>query len=227
MSTIKIGSQRELEKFLKILAEESVTAAQASSDRAASMQKDIISRMRRDKAALSEEDPEKTPPEKTAAASDAAGAEAPAPAPVAKTPKQADSMDINPTLDNLMRAINEMRSGFGTNDSSIEAELSKYFDRLEDAEKVSLIVMLRSLGNIMRKEETGDVAPEPSQYDVVMSMKAKEKEAPSATPASTAAPAAATTSPEGEDTTPPVPIQVGKTVSEAYRNKIRNLLKVS
>lgn len=221
MSVIKLKTKNELEKFLKVLAEESVSVAQQKmttgddeKKRQAHMSKAI------DRAKnLFEEDPEKeapaTPPE-------AEAPEAPAEEPAPETPKEEKASEINPTLDSLMRAINELRSGFGTSDSAIENELSLYFDRLDNAERVSLIVMLRSIGDIMRKEASGSSASEPSQYDVMMSMKPKEKTQSSspaaATPASTAQTAGG-----AEDTSPP--IKVGEPVSEAYRARIRDLLK--
>ena len=227
MSTIRLKTKNELEKFLRVLAEESVNTAQhvmaAAGDekrRQAQMSKDI------DKAKnLFEEDPEAG-----ASAAPDTTPEPETPEPAAEKPAEKEAptqgdkpSDINPTLDSLMRAINELRSGFGTSDSAIENELSLYFDRLENAERVSLIVMLRSIGDIMRKEASGNDASEPSQYDVMMSMKPKDKEQSAA--ASAPAPAAASASPPAggtEDTSPP--IKVGEPVSEAYRARIRDLL---
>ena len=226
MSTIKLRTKNELEKFLRVLAEESVATAQstmaAGSDEK-KRQSQMIKSINKAKN-LFEEDPETGSP---SAPDSTPAPETPAPETEEpeKKPEPAQSekaSDINPTLDSLMRAINELRSGFGTSDSAIENELSLYFDRLENAERVSLIVMLRSIGDIMRKEATGGDAAEPSQYDVMMSMKPKDKEQASAPAAPAAAPAA---QPAGsaEDTSPP--IKVGEPVSEAYRARIKDLLR--
>ena len=224
MSAIKLKTEKQLEKFLKILAEESVLAAQASPEQ--SRQKAIAKQIKHDKASLSEEDPEKAAPSTTQEEPPAEKAPAePPPEPEAKpAPATSEAEDLNPTLDSLIRAINELRSGFGTNDSPIENELSLYFDRLDNAERVSLIVMLRSLGDIMRKEADGSTAREPSQYNVIMSMKAKEASSSPAAPASSSD-TQKTPDQEPEDTAPP--IKVGEPVSEAYRARIRSLLKRS
>jgi hypothetical protein len=219
VSTVKIKTAAGLEKFLRILAEESVSMAQAEPrSQEPARQRDIIKRMKQDKLSLSEEDPERAAPEAPADSEPPPAPDKPA----AQTPKDVEPSEINPTLDAIIRAIKEIRSGFGADDSAIEQELSNYFDRLDEAEKVTMIVLMRSVGDIMRREATGATAPEPAQYNVVMSMKSAEK----ATPAPAEAPQTASEPPQaagsGEDTTPP--IKVGEPVSEAYRRRIKDLL---
>lgn len=233
MKTVKINTSKQLEKFLKILAEESVIAAQADSEE--NRQKLMSKKIKSSISSLTEEDPEKAAPESEPEAEDGGEEEkAPAAEPPAATPEKEEvppeaekqAEDLNPTLDSLVRAIKEIRSGFGSGDSSIEAELSRYFDRLEDAERVSLIVMLRSLGDIMRKEADGASALEPSQYDVIMSMKSKEKSAPAPAASSKQKSAPPPENPAEEPANTP-PIVVGQAVSEAYRAKIKSLLRRS
>ena len=224
MSTVRIKSSRQLENFLRILAEESVGMAQATMQHnEPQRQKDITRRMQRDKSSLSEEDPEKAQPAVDAAppADDAKPNEKPA----APTPKDVVASEIKPSLDAIIRAIKEIRSGFGADDSAIEQELSSYFDRLDEAEKISMIVLMRSVGDIMRREATGAEAPEPGQYNIITSMKpGEEKPAPtSPSPASSEEPKSSPPPAGGsEDTTPP--IKVGEPISEAYRKRIRDLL---
>lgn len=224
MSTVKLKTAKQLETFLRVLAEESVGMAQAGRAVASTepqRQKDIMKRIARDKKALSEEDPPADAP-----AAPAASAPEPAPAPErpapAPTPKDVEMGEINPTLDAVIRAIKEIRSGFGADDSAIEQELSNYFDRLEEAEKVTMIVLMRSVGDIMRREATGAEAPEPSQFNVVMSMKSGEKDEKAAAPAASPPPSPGPAPGGTEDTAPP--IKVGEPVSEAYRRKIKDLL---
>jgi len=224
MSTVRIKSSRQLENFLRILAEESVGMAQAGMQHnEPQRQKDIIRRMQKDKNSLSEEDPEKEAPAVDAAppAGDTKSDEKPA----APTPKDVVSSEIKPSLDAIIRAIKEIRSGFGADDSAIEQELSNYFDRLDEAEKISMIVLMRSVGDIMRRESAGAEAPDPGQYNIITSIKSGEEKSsspPSAVgseePKSTSPPPAA----GQEDTTPP--IKVGEPISEAYRKRIRDLL---
>ena len=218
MSAVKIKTTRQLETFLRVLAEESIGMAQLSlTSSEPARQKDFVKRMAKDKKALTEEDPEPTATEPAPPPAPKPAASKVAPAP---TPKDVVPGEINPSLDAVIRAIKEIRSGFGAEDSAIEQELSNYFDRLEEAEKVSMIVIMRSVGDIMRREASGAEAPEPSQFNVVMSMKTGEKTENEPAPAS---PASKGPNPGSvEDTAPP--IKVGEPVSEAYRRKIKDLL---
>lgn len=229
MSTIKLKTQGDLENFLRILAEESVMTAQAGmrTNPEQMRQKTIIQRIKNDKYSLSEDDPEKTPPE-TADEEPAAPAAQPAQLPTAKTPAKVESDDFNPSVSGLVDAIKDIRGGRGAGDSAIEAELTAYFDRLEEAERISLIVMLRSIGGIMRQQLSGGDAKEPTDYNIFTTSRAPEGGAakPATASTATAAPAApakvATATGGAEDSSPP--IRVGEPVSESYRNKIRHLL---
>jgi len=235
VSAIRLKTQKDLENFLRVLTEESVLKARKSiaEPSAQQRQSDMIKHIKQSKSDLSEEDPEKTPP---AAPTPAPAAEPkPAPAPAAElepevkpnkpneppASKPEPSSELNPTLDSLIRAIKEIRSGFGSGDSTVEQELTSYFDRLDDAERVSLIVMMRSLGDIMRREVQGASAPAPGQYNVIMSMKPGEK-AQGSEPAAQKPRTAGEAPPSEEDTSPP--IKVGQPVSETYRARIRDLL---
>ncbi len=229
MSTIKLKTQSDLENFLRILAEESVMTAQAGmlAKPAQMRQQSIIQRIKNDKSSLSEDDPEKTPPE-TADAEPAAPTTQPAQLPTAKTPAKVEAEDFNPSVSGLVDAIKDIRGGRGAGDSAIEVELTAYFDRLEEAERISLIVMLRSIGGIMRQQLSGGEAKEPTDYNIFTTSRSPEggaakPAAGSTTPAAPAAPAkVATASGGAEDSSPP--IRVGEPVSESYRNKIRHLL---
>ena len=229
MSTIKLKTQSDLENFLRILAEESVMTAQAGmrTNPEQMRQKTIIQRIKNDKYSLSEEDPEKTPPE-TADAEPTEPTAQPAQLPSAKTPAKIEAEDFNPSVSGLVDAIKDIRGGRGAGDSAIETELTAYFDRLEDAERISLIVMLRSIGGIMRQQLSGGDAKEPTDYNIFTTSRAPEGGA--AKPDTAASPTAAPTAPAkvatatggAEDSSPP--IRVGEPVSESYRNKIRHLL---
>jgi hypothetical protein len=191
-------------------------------------QKSFQSRIPKDKRALAEEDPPAEDAELAPPGAEPAPPPAPAePKKVAPTPASTspeDAAELNPTINAVIDAIKEIRGGRGASDSAIEAELGSYFDRLEDAEKTSLVIMLRSLGGILRQQLMGAEAPEPADYQIFTSMNTKEKPArkpaaPKSTPAAEEEPAEA---PGSEDTSPP--IKVGAPVTEAYRNRIRDLL---
>lgn len=231
MKTVKIGSATELEKFLRILAEESVTLARSGMSEPA-RQKAVAAAVKRDVALFNEEDEEPTPTpppaKKPASPAPEPEPEAEPAAPVAKkepapTPAEAGSTELNPTLSSLIDAIKEMRGGRGASDSAVEAELTAYFDRLDEAERVALIVMMRSIAGIMQQNLMGADAPEPENYDILTTKKPESAEKPvaAAAPASQAA-AAPDAAAGAEDTSPP--IRVGEPVSEAYRARIRDLL---
>lgn len=232
MGTVKLNTTKDLERFLRILAEESVFAAQTAQatppkPQEKQRQKSIAKGIRKGIADLSEDDP--AAPGEEAPAADAAPTAPPAetPKPTAPTPKDASAADINPTISSVIDAIKDIRGGKGASDSAIETELIAYFDRLEEAEKTALVVMLRSLGAILRQQQSGAEAPEPADYQIFTSMKPSEDKAKPAAPAPSAPAEAGTTpaeeeEPAGEDTAPP--IKVGAPVSEAYRAKIRYLL---
>ena len=238
MKTVKLKTQHDLERFLKILAEESVTSARdtlKSQDLdEPKFQKSIIKNIKKDKAFLSEEDPEqaagpapeKTPPPAPEPETTPASGNPPEEksTDAAPTPKDVKPDELEPTLTGLEDAIKEIRGGKGVGDSAVETELSAYFDRLDTAEKVSLIVMLRSIGGIMRQQLKGAAAPEPAQYNVYTTKKPGSEEE-TGTSSSPAASGAETKKGEAEDLTPP--IKAGTPVTEAYRARIRNLLKRS
>lgn len=230
MSTFKLNTKKDLELFLKVLAEESVHSARSAVESMGSgeagRQASMIKKIAASKAALSEEDPEKTPPSPTPPAAEPAP-EKPqaAPAETPPTPKQTSIDQINPEIGDLIDAIKEIRGGKGSSDSAVEEQLQMYFDRLEHAEKSALVVMMRSIGSIMRQQSTGDQAAEPEQYGIMTTVapSQEKKAAPAPAPAASSAPKAASGSSE-EDTAPPIKVG-GGAMSEAYRAKIRNLLR--
>lgn len=233
MRTVKLNTAKDLERFLKILAEESITTAKAEMSAQTpaekQRQKMMAQKIRKDKAELSEDEeqpatdnaePPQSPPP----------AEAPPPETkktAAPTPSTMSAADINPTISSVIDAIKEIRGGRGAGDSAVEAELIAYFDRLEESEKTSLVIMLRSLGGIMRQLMKGAEAPEPADYQIYTSMKPGETSKGAKTPADEETPEEEPVEqpveePAGENTAPP--IKVGAPVSEAYRARIRDLL---
>lgn len=230
MSAVKIKSAGQLEKFLRVLAEESVSYAREDMAKpsAKSRQDAFAKRISKDIAALSEEDEEVAePPTPKSAPPQAEKPAAPPPEkpePEAKEPVA----DLNPTVADLVDAIKDIRGGMGAGDSAIEEELQTYFGRLVDAERVSLVVMLRSIGSIMRQRSTGTDAQEPEDMNIFTTMKPSESspEQPAAATAPVHQTASKPTAGGEEDTSPP--IKVGQqAVTEAYRSRIRDLLKRS
>jgi hypothetical protein len=232
---IKINTTRQLEKFLKVLAEESVSLAKTDLQNPARderhRQSDMIKAISRGKKELSEEDPEKTAPEPVPAEPKPAPAPEPAaddsgPAASLPTPSDLTINDINPDVGSLIDAIKDIRGGKGSGDSMIEPQLRAYFDRLDEAEKAALIVMMRSIGEIMRQTSTGDKAKEPEQYGIITTVEpGKAADSAGSKPAPAAAPAAAPAGSSEENTAPPIAVNRSGNVSEAYRTRIKDLLR--
>jgi len=222
VNAVRIKTTKQLESFLRILAEESVLAAQSGIGRPDEKQRQaaVAKSIKQGIKDLNEVDPEEEAPaaEKAPAPAEPKKPEpAPAPAP------SAGPEELNPSLDAMIDAIKDMRGGKGTSDSIVKDGLSRYFDSLENAERIALIVMFRSIAGIMGGKFEDGAAPEPADYNVFVTSRAPEKES-SSEPAAAAKPKGAPAPASGgeEDTSPP--IKVGEPVSEAYRAKIRNLL---
>lgn len=244
MSTIRIKNANQLAQFLKVLAEESVSSAQIDVDSERKRQKSMASATRRDLGRFMQEEdvPGAEAPAAAPPPADLATEPAPAPAPepdaaAAKpaAPAPGEEDPLEPSFDAMTRAILDLRSGKSVKDSAIETELEAYYDRLQDAERYAMIIFLRALSGIVTGKMTGAQAAEPADEPHGISItRAGEEEgvpgepaAPEApTPEAPASPAAGTP-PEEPPPAPAGPIQVGSPVSEAFRDRIRQLIRAN
>lgn len=245
MSTIRIKNASQLAQFLKVLAEESVNSAQTDVDAERKRQKSMASATKRDLGRFMREedvpgaDPAAAPadlatePDPAAAPPPAPAAPKPDAAPAAPTPGEEDPLE--PSFDAMTRAILDLRSGKSVKDSAIETELEAYYDRLQDAERYAMIIFLRALSGIVTGKMTGAQAAEPSDapHDITISRGAEEAAGAEAPPAPEApAPEMppgpeAGAPPEEAPPAPAGPIQVGSPVSEAFRERIRQLIRAN
>jgi hypothetical protein len=251
MSTIKIKSANQLAQFLKVLAEESINVAQVDIDAERKHQRSTANAARRDLGRFMKEDdadpnaaaPAATPP--AAPPTDLAMEPSPdTAAPPAKTEKPAaatpsEQGPLEPSFDAVTRAILDLRSGKSVKDSAIETELEAYYDRLQDPERYAMIIFLRSLSGILTGKMTGAQATDPSDAphgititrDATPGSESAPPPAPEAAPSDLAAPApeAGETPPAPEETTPAPagPIQIGSPVTEAFRERIRQLIRAN
>lgn len=238
MSTIKIKNANQLAQFLKVLAEESVASAQVDVDSERKRQKSMASATKRDLGRFMQEQDEEGAPAAAPPPADlatepepaAAPAEKPPAAAVAPTPGEEDPLE--PSFDAMTRAILDLRSGKSVKDSAIETELEAYYDRLQDAERYAMIIFLRALSGIVTGKMTGAQAAEPAdEPHGIMISRAGEEEgaapAPEAPPAPEANAAPAAPPPEAAPPAPAGPIQVGSPVSEAFRDRIRQLIRAN
>lgn len=238
MSTIKIKNANQLAQFLKVLAEESVSSAQVDVDSERKRQKSMASATRRDLGRFMQEQEEASSaaPAPADLATEPEPAAAPAVKPnasaVAPTPGEEDPLE--PSFDAMTRAILDLRSGKSVKDSAIETELEAYYDRLQDAERYAMIIFLRALSGIVTGKMTGAQAAEPADdpHGITITRAGEDEAAPAddiTTPGAeppTSSPAAPT--PASEPTSAPAgPIQVGSPVSEAFRDRIRQLIRAN
>jgi hypothetical protein len=241
MSTIKIKNANQLAQFLKVLAEESVASAQVDVDSERKRQKSTASATRRDLGRFMQEEdvpgtepaPAAPPPADLATDPNASAAPpeaAPAAKPAAPAPGEEDPLE--PSFDAMTRAILDLRSGKSVKDSAIETELEAYYDRLQDAERYAMIIFLRALSGIVTGKMTGAQAAEPGDEPHGISItRAGEEEGAAPAPDAPAEPAPSDTpaapAPEEAPPAPAGPIQVGSPVSEAFRDRIRQLIRAN
>lgn len=231
MKTFKIKSANELHNFLKVLAEESVTQARGGLTSEKERQAQMMRQIGQDKKRfMSEEDP----PEPSNAKSPEPEA---ASEPKVEKPAPLTASEISPKYESLVDAINSLRGAGSTRDSSVDAQLRAYYDKLDSAECAALIVMLRSVTDVMTGVIPGDQAKDPSNYKIKVTMEKNQQDSAEepAEPEEESEPAPEESDTETEpaadedeeNTAPPqkLPINVGQGMSEAYRQKIRALLR--
>tara|TARA_R110001583_G_scaffold172405_1_gene326157 strand:+ start:1038 stop:1676 length:639 start_codon:yes stop_codon:yes gene_type:complete len=210
MSKITIDSSQDLDRFLKILAEESVSKARINineDDEQSYYEKQIPVDKRRFKAASMHEQEE---------VEDAEGeAEEAAPSEAQPQKAKSDKPVEDITFFKIRDELNTIRSGKSLKDKELRAELEQYVDRLEGDEKRVLHTFLTAIGNIMTDVVSGTDAKDPSDPPTSLKV-SKEKQA------KTTDDETDDQVPEDEDTTPP--IKVGVQQTEHLRQKIQKLM---
>jgi hypothetical protein len=212
MSKITIDSSQDLDRFLKILAEESVSKARLNigeDDEQSYYEKQIPVDKSRFKAANVNEQEESEEVEEEETVEQAPSEETPQ---KEKSAKPAEDI----TFFKIRDELNTIRSGKSLKDKELRSELEQYVGRLDDAEKRVLHTFLASIGNIMTDVVSGTDAKDPSEPPTSLKV-SKEKQAKSVDN-SDADPQPA----EDEDTSPP--IKVGVQQTEHLRQKIQKLM---
>jgi hypothetical protein len=77
------------------------------------------------------------------------------------------------TVDDIVEKLNSIRAGKSFKDEEISASLEKYFNDLEEEEKVALFAFLKGISQIVTGEFEPDVAFEPSDAPAKIEMKKK------------------------------------------------------
>ena len=228
MSRINLQTSDDIISFLRILAEESVMAAEKSmsdDDLQSSLQK----RMRSDEEVYGSL--EEQPDAEEVEADTEISIEEPAAAP------EEESGNLEVSLDSISRAVNDLRSGRSVDDSKMKEELRAYFDRLEETEKEALYAFLKSFAGILTGQYPGSEAPDPSDppYNISMdhgggsSAEAGEEEEADTEIVSADEPAQQDTS-DDEDQEPAdsPPIRAGSTGQDLseVRKRVRSLMNL-
>ena len=211
MSKITIDTSQDLERFLKILAEESVTKAKISikeDDEQSYYEKQIPADKSRFKAtSVNEQEEEEAEEEVDNVEGDK---EEPEQKPQPEKPPKETTEDI--TFFKIRDELNTIRSGKSLKDKDLRSELEQYVDRLDADEKRVLHTFLKAIGNIMTDVVSGTDAKDPSDPPTSLKVSKEKQNKPSQEDRGA----------EDEDTSPP--IKVGVQQTEHLRQKIQKLM---
>ncbi|HIF41996.1 MAG TPA: hypothetical protein EYQ74_12960, partial [Planctomycetes bacterium] len=146
-------SEKKLETFLRMLAEESVNKVREDALIGEDGAEEEIEAAPED----SEEAPEEEGPEE----------ESETDLDDETAVKKEDDTEAVPSGEDitfymLRDKLNVIRSGKSLKDADVKGDLQEYVDRLEDIEKEALYIFLDSIGKIMLDEISGSEAEEPS-----------------------------------------------------------------
>jgi len=236
MSDIRLDSARDVELFLKILAEESIKEAQRSISSTDPMQGQIEKQMKQDKSIYDLSEQDGLPSEEEEATKPTDDTE-----PVSTDdaePVEDDSGEgLEVSLDSVADSIKTLRSGRSVDDREIKAQMRAYFDRLEAPERQALQAFMSAFSKILTNNVTGADAQDPSDppLNIAMSGGGAKPPEPKVSAEPEKEPAAAETAEDeeeeeeekagAEDTTPPVPITPGgpQRVAE-IRRRVQKLM---
>jgi len=75
------------------------------------------------------------------------------------------------SVDDIIEKLNSIRSGKSFKDENIASAFEKYFNALDDAEKVALLAFLKGISQIVTGEVAGTAATEPGDKPAGIEMK--------------------------------------------------------
>ena len=232
MSDININNERELMKFLKIVAEKSLSKSlnENYTTDTYKNQYDLDSKKYNLKE---EEDPEEAEPAdefETVATDnieDEEGGELVEP----KEEEEEEETDDIPVVsyEAIKNAINDLRASRSLKNKDADDKLSAFYEMLDENEKMVLLSYLESLTDILNLTGAGqDPSEEPLNIDMQSAedqadQEAEEDAAETEEPESgeEAIPAEETE----EDTTPPIELAENKRNNDNFRRKIRQLMR--
>jgi len=226
MNKLVVKTPNQLKRFLQILAEESVAAAQLTPNNARQQQSQVAADIKQSTARfMREEDPAPTAAQPKPEKSEPA----PEPAPSSTAPTK----EISAKFDALADAINALRGGGSLRNADIEQQLRDYYNKLDSAEAASAILYIQTIADVLNKNVEGASARDPSDFNIFTTMGDKEK---AAAEPRTAAPSKPIEQPseepepeeaesETEKIEPPIKVGASQQVTETYRQRIRSLIR--
>ena len=90
---------------------------------------------------------------------------------------QSDSGDKRPSLDALIRNINNLRSGQSLKSADVRNEVADYYDSLSEEDQKVLVLFMRELADVITQKQTGDEAEKPKSDDETQDAESEEQPA--------------------------------------------------
>jgi len=228
MSDININNERELMKFLKIVAEESLNKSlnENYTTDTYKNQYDLDSKKYNLKE---EEDPEEAEPADDIEAATDSDIEDEEGGELVEPEEEATSDIPVVSYEAIKNAINDLRASRSLKNKDADDKLSAFYEMLDENEKMVLLSYLESLTDILNLTGAGqDPSEEPLNIDMQSAedqadQEAEEDAAETEEPESgeEAIPAEETE----EDTTPPIELAENKRNNDNFRRKIRQLMR--
>lgn len=188
MSNIKLKTSKDLQRFLKIVAEQAV---QKSRDEYANVylksyeNEKKFYNLKEEEVSSSKKDQSEQDTTEPADSEDTASQDSEKD----DTEVKKKARTFGASFDSLISAINKLRSGKSANDSVIRDQAAIYYERLNEAERNTLVLFMKEMAGILTGEIEGDEAQEPTDdplnisidqsedgEDVVVDKPKKEKE---------------------------------------------------
>jgi len=228
MSDININNERELMKFLKIVAEESLNKSlnENYTTDTYKNQYDLDSKKYNLKE---EEDPEEAEPADDIEVATDSDIEDEEGGELVEPEEEATSDIPVVSYEAIKNAINDLRASRSLKNKDADDKLSAFYEMLDENEKMVLLSYLESLTDILNLTGAGqDPSEEPLNIDMQSAedqadQEAEEDAAETEEPESgeEAIPAEETE----EDTTPPIELAENKRNNDNFRRKIRQLMR--
>lgn len=229
MSDININNERELMKFLKIVAEESLSKSLNENYTTDTYKNQYDLDSKKYNLKEEEEDPEKTEPADDIEVATDSDIEDEEGGELVEPEEEATSDIPVVSYEAIKNAINDLRASRSLKNKDADDKLSAFYEMLDENEKMVLLSYLESLTDILNLTGAGqDPSEEPLNIDMQSAedqadQEAEEDAAETEEPESgeEAIPAEETE----EDTTPPIELAENKRNNDNFRRKIRQLMR--